>query len=683
MTDSFKNQFVQACSSCLDSVRINNMLGLLSDDQKNTLVSHEYNGELSTLTKATSLEIAIKKNNAHAVLSTLLYCAKDIQSLSTIPFQFATPSIWQSLFSKCVQNMKIIELEISLLRDTEKELQETIEEKKSKEKSLAHLKMEIEAYQKKSDFKYESDIEKQMTAFTRKIEKVKRKREQNQNELKKEVARREEKEMECERYKPVLECLLFVGSIRNDQGFSAFHCEELIPVSTELLDMCQKYLITDGNTFSRMFPCFSGSYEKNTQSKNGNAITSTNPLVVLGEAGHLPLIKHPYVQTYVDVSWSSGASQWFYLNLTLLSFFLFFLTSFFTSHKFQLRDEGIEFESRIPIFTEISRYFTIGIAIAELAMETMQMYASKKKYWKQPENVIDLFLFTTAPGVMIISLDLLLGYNAHVHWSVSMLITITGIRTAWELKYLPYLGNYFRMLFSVLNQVCRFSPILLFFVLLFSVTFHGLLQNQDSFHHIGFSIMKVLTMTIGELEFTAMFFDEINADALEIVAFLLFFICIFIMTISMINLLIGLAIPDVGKLNIQGKQSAFRSKVDLIVQFNNLFHKHVQSKHQKEIHEIKGESLGQYLKNLEEKYNLYKISKKEDIQQDLKEHKQKDKQIMINKDCQTNFKNVTDEKIKMLVDKECQTNQYMIDNVCQTNEKELDYERATNEITKL
>ena len=129
------------------------------------------------------------------------------------------------------------------------------------------------------------------------------------------------------------------------------------------------------------------------------------------------------------------------------------------------------------------------------------------------------------------------------------------------------IGHGFRMLFGVLFKVARFSPILLFFILIFSIVFHNLFQNQDPLSHIGVSIMKIMAMSIGELDFSDTFFDDSNIHTLEIVAFLMFVLLLAIMTISMMNLLIGLAIPDVEALSKQGDQDYFRSKMDIILQY--------------------------------------------------------------------------------------------------------------------
>ncbi len=127
------------------------------------------------------------------------------------------------------------------------------------------------------------------------------------------------------------------------------------------------------------------------------------------------------------------------------------------------------------------------------------------------------------------------------------------------------------MLLAVATNVMTFLPVLLFFIVVFAVAFSSLLQNQEPFSHVGLAIVKIMAMSIGELDFGDIFFDETNVKSHEIVAFLLFIVFLEIMTISMMNLLIGVAVGDIGELSEQGEQIAFKSKVDLILQYSFMF----------------------------------------------------------------------------------------------------------------
>ncbi len=415
------------------------------------------------------------------------------------------------------------------------------------------------------------------------------------------------------KYTSSVKYLPLVAAEKNKFGECLYDYDDLTSLLSDLLDICYKHNMDCSKTLSEMFPSFSfrvkqevpqsnqtALNQEHVANKNGtnegqqeeedededkeekctagkkrhgkllpfSKVAPIHPLTVIGEAGNLAIIKHPYIRAEVDACWSYFARYIFYLNLSLYSFFLFFMITFFTTHQIQPDHEDLELSSSVPVLTEISRYGTMLLALCGLIHEGMQISAKGWHYFKQVENIIDLVLFLCS--IVVIVITLILKYDEHLHYTGCVLITIAGIRAAWMFTHVDILGigHGFRMLFGVLLKVAKFSPILLFFILLFAVVFHNLLQNQEPFSHMGFSIMRIMAMSVGEIDFTDTFFDESNVHTFGIVAFLILVIFLAIMTISMMNLLIGLAVPGVDALSKQGEQENFKSKIDLILQYS-------------------------------------------------------------------------------------------------------------------
>ena len=59
------------------------------------------------------------------------------------------------------------------------------------------------------------------------------------------------------------------------------------------------------------------------------------------------------------------------------------------------------------------------------------------------------------------------------------------------------------------------------------------------------------------------------------------------MTVSMMNLLIGIAVGDIGELRQQSDQDTFRSKVDLILQYNYMFQSISSKLHQQDLRKFR------------------------------------------------------------------------------------------------
>ncbi len=189
-----------------------------------------------------------------------------------------------------------------------------------------------------------------------------------------------------------------------------------------------------------------------------------HPLTVIADSGNLAIIKHPYIRAEVDECWSYFGQYIFGINLMLYILFLFFLITFFTTHQVQSADESLKFSSRLFWLTEISRYGAIVLSLCGFIFECVQLSTKRQHYfniYNQFENYIDLLLFLCTPAALI--LPLAVNYNEHIHWVGSVLIVLAGIRAAWMFTHVNIwdIGHGFRMLFSVLWKVVKFSPILL------------------------------------------------------------------------------------------------------------------------------------------------------------------------------------------------------------------------------
>ncbi|RCN39204.1 hypothetical protein ANCCAN_14871 [Ancylostoma caninum] len=87
------------------------------------------------------------------------------------------------------------------------------------------------------------------------------------------------------------------------------------------------------------------------------------------------------------------------------------------------------------------------------------------------------------------------------------------------------------------------------FIVAFSIAFYALMQNRPEFSTVPSSVLKTAVMMIGEFEFTAIFHGDGNSHLEKLfgptlVYPLFLFFCV-IMTILLMNLLVGLAVDDI------------------------------------------------------------------------------------------------------------------------------------------
>ncbi|KAJ7385760.1 Transient receptor putative cation channel sub A member 1 [Desmophyllum pertusum] len=114
-------------------------------------------------------------------------------------------------------------------------------------------------------------------------------------------------------------------------------------------------------------------------------------------------------------------------------------------------------------------------------------------------------------------------------------------------------GTYISMYIEVTKTVIQVMLVFVFIVFGFALVFHLLFAEQIGFHTVHHSILRVLAMMIGELDLGATFIDSIGQrsdknqnpkNPFPEVAFLFIFLCLILLTVALMNLLVGLAVGD-------------------------------------------------------------------------------------------------------------------------------------------
>ncbi len=376
---------------------------------------------------------------------------------------------------------------------------------------------------------------------------------------------------ECEtEIRIALDSLLMLLSQRNRLGKSAFDYEAFLPKHSRLLDLHEKYLFRKDSPLSQCFPeiAFNEAFSYSTTGK-------MHPLSVIGGTGYLELSQHPYIQAYIYIIWKAFVRYVFYTYLLLYCVLFFSLSAFVVttfgnaSHSHDPVKATAGNLSNVPDFAgnishpvgnasdspelvkaslgnfsnvdnasytpqsdedafNFKEYFTISwsnlfrlviiiLSALGLMLELWQMAIFRQHYLTDGiKNYLDLFIFIGNLVVSIMSSEH--RYNSDLHSVGLVLILASSIRVAWMMKHLPIIGDKFRLLLAVVYMVIRFLPVLLFFLLTFAVVFHGLLKHQKPFSNIGYAMVKVFIMSIGEYESEGILFQhEFDITSLEIV----------------------------------------------------------------------------------------------------------------------------------------------------------------------
>nr|XP_022316863.1 transient receptor potential cation channel subfamily A member 1-like [Crassostrea virginica] len=189
-----------------------------------------------------------------------------------------------------------------------------------------------------------------------------------------------------------------------------------------------------------------------------------------------------------------------------------------------------------------------------LSREIIMMQLKGSKYFLRLMNYVTIVMLITSFISVFVDLPCEVGLRFVWIASLTALVSMMSVLRGYDI-----IGIYFVMLEQVLKSVLKIIFVLGIILFAFYQAFSSIItRNDDDKPHSLF----VLFMTLGELNF----FDEYFKDGKQsfymdnYIVFLLFF---FIVSISMMNLLIGVAVGDIDAV----KKTAFRERMAIQINY--------------------------------------------------------------------------------------------------------------------
>lgn len=154
---------------------------------------------------------------------------------------------------------------------------------------------------------------------------------------------------------------------------------------------------------------------------------------------------------------------------------------------------------------------------------------------------------------------------------IAVNLTLAWLNLLGDVRHMPFLGIYVIMFFDILKTFLRFAIVFLIFIVAFGLGFHLLLINQTPFQSVHMSLLKTFVMMTGEFEYEGIFHPE-GTVQLEFPALTFFFFLVFvvIMSIIVVNLLIGLAVDDIKSVQEQAILKRLAMQVELVLDAERL-----------------------------------------------------------------------------------------------------------------
>ncbi|XP_067045027.1 transient receptor potential cation channel subfamily A member 1-like isoform X2 [Acropora muricata] len=350
--------------------------------------------------------------------------------------------------------------------------------------------------------------------------------------------------------------------VRSSDGFCLMKklLEKFPEVAKVVMDKC-----IQTSEQSRTDPNYSKTYSLELldpvpdEQTNSEGKRYFGPKVMLIQ-GHKELILHPLTRQLMRVKSDALTMKYIIAGFLFQLFFtinLVVILLCLNAKAIGAQHNTTSFFAKEWCTHELEPSKTISMVISGIALlsHIYRIYVEKWNYWLDISNILEIGMFVTA--LIAVSVD-----SERSKLSFTVLAILLAFLTLLSYQQSMFkAGIYVTMLFEVLRTLIM--VIAEFFLLCFgfALVFYTLLSREanasragkkfkqgeeeedDPFGRIDLSLLKVLNMMIGELEYNTFFVDK-SLFIPDITRFIFTIFCI-LMPIVFMNLLIGLAVGDI------------------------------------------------------------------------------------------------------------------------------------------
>jgi hypothetical protein len=322
------------------------------------------------------------------------------------------------------------------------------------------------------------------------------------------------------------------------------------------------------------------------------------------EAGQRRLLTHPLCESFLHLKWQK-IRKFFLFNLCFYAAFVIIL-SFYVIKIF--REECLEMPHMRPEFGNKSTedcsadcrnrsmcnseqrlayiwkpkivvlwYLILTLSIILLLKELFQMLQNFRGYIKTVENLLQISILFC----VIFLINLHYPDNDYYLPVWKYHVAAIAIFLAWvELMFLigrfPSYGLYVQMFIIVLKDFALFFMAYMAIIMAFALSFAILFSRHKMFKNPLEGIISTVVMMTGEFEYAqSLFFNNDEKVEFPITAHLFFVLFVLIMSIIMMNLLVGMAVNDIHGLQKTARLERLVRQTQLIAHIESTILSHL------------------------------------------------------------------------------------------------------------
>ncbi|KAF6035909.1 hypothetical protein EB796_005785 [Bugula neritina] len=238
------------------------------------------------------------------------------------------------------------------------------------------------------------------------------------------------------------------------------------------------------------------------------------------------------------------------------------------------------------IFVDFGIYVAIVIIGIRLVLEIFQLINAKLSYFGY-ENLLEWVLYVTSL-LFVIPFSKNPHYREPWQWQTgTVAVFLAWMELILIIRKLPRFGIYVVMFTHILATFMQFFIVFFLFLIGFAISFYMLLSNQAPFKEVENSLLKTAIMMIGEFEFDSIF----NEDGVVVYyphsAYIIFVIFVVVMSIIIMNLLVGLAVDDIKGVQEQAVLTRMAMQVELALTVESMLPEYFTKKNIMRLLEVK------------------------------------------------------------------------------------------------
>ncbi|XP_053397533.1 transient receptor potential cation channel subfamily A member 1 homolog isoform X2 [Mercenaria mercenaria] len=341
----------------------------------------------------------------------------------------------------------------------------------------------------------------------------------------------------------------------------------------------------DGFDWDKLKPFKPRDKELVPYTTESNVFLQNHPMNIMVESSREELLDHPLVTALRRHKWVSFGRVFYYVSFVSYLIFLAFLTGYILVTKPPYAIDKSNFANvagdtdcekyqnsgvKQNLFASIAKYVILVLDVIYIIKECIQAFHGRLSYINI-ENILELSVFISSFLLVldIESCQAETGYRMDWQWNFgSISIVLAWIMLVLFIQKFPKLGIYVVMFRYILYTFFKFFLVFLLFIIAFGLGFFCLIQNQTPYSTAWNAIIRTSVMMIGEFDYNDIFHGE--DDMHYWLTYVLFCAFLIVMTIIIMNLLVGLAVDDIKGVQDQAALKRIAMKVKLVLDIERI-----------------------------------------------------------------------------------------------------------------